>query len=247
MSSARMALRDVAPDPRLELLDRPGVRPTLREHRAMDILGRVATRPANDDRPSLDVPLEHGAGSDAQAAADLGGDRHLPLGGQLRLRNRRHGKRCRQGRGRDGRSGGNQTYGDQAKYGDQPKCGDQPKLRFRKWHCKSSTSRLHGYLVSTWILSSGHEGIQDIALGDGQQDIGRVVRGIPSPASGEALVLSCPGWRHCAVEIAAGSDFNLDPVAPVFLSAVERAIGANKRVVSTRIAGIHSSNANANC
>lgn len=49
--------------------------------------------------------------------------------------------------------------------------------------------------------------------------------------------------RHCGNF----SDFNRDLVAPAFLSAEQRAIGAIERVVSTRIASFHPSHADANC
>lgn len=48
----------------------------------MDVFGRIAARAPDDDLLAVLVPFEDGAGTDAEPAPDLGGNRDLSLRGQ---------------------------------------------------------------------------------------------------------------------------------------------------------------------
>src|SRR5947207_15967092 len=90
VSTARMPLPRVAPDTRLELLERLPLWGARGEDRPMDILGGVALRPADDNGAAVVAPLEDGARATAKAPADRRRDGQLALGGEPRGATRRH-------------------------------------------------------------------------------------------------------------------------------------------------------------
>src|SRR5205809_4110548 len=90
VSTARMPLPRVAPDTRLELVERLPLWGARGEDRPMDILGGVAPRSADDNGAAVVASLEDGARANAKAPADRRRDGHMALGGEPRVGNRRH-------------------------------------------------------------------------------------------------------------------------------------------------------------
>src|SRR5262245_12585110 len=88
VSTARTPSSHPLPDALFHLGDRPPLRRPVRKDRFVQILGRVATRPSNDDVFAVFIPLEDRARADAEPSPDFQGHRDLTLSRYLRVRQR---------------------------------------------------------------------------------------------------------------------------------------------------------------
>src|SRR6266545_5447359 len=85
VSTARMPLPDVGPDPGLQLREAAPPGRAAREESLMHLGRREPAGPAHDDALPVLAPLDHRTGADPEAAPHLGGDGDLTLRGDARL------------------------------------------------------------------------------------------------------------------------------------------------------------------